>query len=61
MEQTAELYFGCSWLSSKMLLLSYEPHTNSLLQLLEGLLEAGPGVLLIITLSWLVDVHKHKR
>lgn len=39
MEETGELYFGCSWLSNKILLLSYEPHTNSLLQLLAGLEE----------------------
>lgn len=41
----SELCLGCSWLLSKIALLSYEPHTHSL-QLLEGRLEAGPGVLL---------------
>ena len=48
MEQIAAVYFGSSWLLGKILLLSYEPHANSLLRLLE----VGPGVILIMA-PWL--------
>lgn len=49
MEQTEARDSGCSRLFCDILLLSSEPRADSLLQLLEGLLEVGPGGILLIT------------